>query len=204
MVAHSALGNSELHEPKGVASATDYTVYVADGAGSGAWERLIEEATPVSLSGTSTTITGLGDYAVVYLITPEVASSSGTNHWFACRVGNAGGLTVSSVYYDISYDKDGQYTNFGATSWHAGFSRTNSAGNTTYGESYQLITIMNFNKPYYSTYSCLANVDRAQTTSLEARHAFGMIREQKAYDRITLYETYGFEDGDILVTGIKG
>ncbi len=36
-VAHSALTGSNLHEPKGVASASANTVYVADGAGSGAW-----------------------------------------------------------------------------------------------------------------------------------------------------------------------
>lgn len=37
MVAHSTLTGAELHEPKGVASATENTVYVADGLGSGAW-----------------------------------------------------------------------------------------------------------------------------------------------------------------------
>ena len=37
MTAHSALTGAELHEPKGVASASKHTVYVADGVGSGAW-----------------------------------------------------------------------------------------------------------------------------------------------------------------------
>lgn len=36
-VAHSSLTGSNLHEPKGVASATANKVYVSDGAGSGAW-----------------------------------------------------------------------------------------------------------------------------------------------------------------------
>jgi len=36
-ILHSNLTNSEIHEPKGVASAANGTVYVADGAGSGAW-----------------------------------------------------------------------------------------------------------------------------------------------------------------------
>lgn len=40
MVAHSALTGSNLHEPKGVASAASGTVYVADGAGSGTWATL--------------------------------------------------------------------------------------------------------------------------------------------------------------------
>ncbi len=36
-VAHSTLTGANLHEPKGVASATSGTIYVADGAGSGSW-----------------------------------------------------------------------------------------------------------------------------------------------------------------------
>ena len=36
-VAHSTLTGADLHEPKGVASATSGQVYVADGAGSGTW-----------------------------------------------------------------------------------------------------------------------------------------------------------------------
>lgn len=36
-VLHSALTTTDLHEPKGAASATANQVYVADGAGSGAW-----------------------------------------------------------------------------------------------------------------------------------------------------------------------
>jgi len=40
MVAHAALTGAELHEPKGVSSATAKTLYVADGAGSGSWTTL--------------------------------------------------------------------------------------------------------------------------------------------------------------------
>lgn len=40
MVAHSTLTGSELHEPKGAAAASAHTVYVADGAGSGAWAKI--------------------------------------------------------------------------------------------------------------------------------------------------------------------
>jgi hypothetical protein len=38
MALHKDLTGAELHEPKGVDSATDGDVYVADGAGSGTWE----------------------------------------------------------------------------------------------------------------------------------------------------------------------
>lgn len=40
MVAHSALTTTELHEPKGADAASVHTVYVADGAGSGAWAKI--------------------------------------------------------------------------------------------------------------------------------------------------------------------
>lgn len=36
-VAHSTLTGSDLHEPKGVASATSGQVYIANGSGSGTW-----------------------------------------------------------------------------------------------------------------------------------------------------------------------
>jgi hypothetical protein len=40
MVAHASLTGADLHEPKGVASASADTVYVANGAGSGTWEKI--------------------------------------------------------------------------------------------------------------------------------------------------------------------
>lgn len=40
MVAHSALTGANLHEPKGAAAASTGQVYVADGAASGAWQKV--------------------------------------------------------------------------------------------------------------------------------------------------------------------
>ena len=40
MVAHSTLTGANLHEPKGVATASVGQVYVADGAASGAWQKI--------------------------------------------------------------------------------------------------------------------------------------------------------------------
>jgi len=40
MVAHASLTGAELHEPKGAASASADTVYVANGSGSGAWSKI--------------------------------------------------------------------------------------------------------------------------------------------------------------------
>jgi hypothetical protein len=40
MTAHSALTGTDLHEPKGIASASVNTGYFADGAGSGTWQKV--------------------------------------------------------------------------------------------------------------------------------------------------------------------
>jgi len=39
-VQHANLPNAELHEPKGVSAASANTVYVANGAGSGTWQKI--------------------------------------------------------------------------------------------------------------------------------------------------------------------
>lgn len=38
MPQHSEISDPNLHEPKGISTAADGTVYIADGAGSGLWE----------------------------------------------------------------------------------------------------------------------------------------------------------------------
>lgn len=47
MALHATLPDSQLHEPKGVASATAGKVYVADGSGSGTWQVLTHTSAPV-------------------------------------------------------------------------------------------------------------------------------------------------------------
>ena len=54
MSVHANLTGADLHEPKGVASATLGQVYVADGAASGAWQK-IDPADSVDASGSSST-----------------------------------------------------------------------------------------------------------------------------------------------------
>jgi len=64
MALHSDLTGADLHEPKGVAGASADTVYVADGAGSGTWQK--PEAANVSVADassgfTSTNVEGVLD-----------------------------------------------------------------------------------------------------------------------------------------------
>lgn len=44
MVEHVDITDPELHEPKGIAAATVDQVYVANGAGSGAWEKITSDS----------------------------------------------------------------------------------------------------------------------------------------------------------------
>lgn len=61
MTAHSALSGSELHEPKGVAGASEGEVYVADGSGSGAWEDPLADVNNKNLIYVSAQIEDLSD-----------------------------------------------------------------------------------------------------------------------------------------------
>jgi hypothetical protein len=49
-VSHASLTGANLHEPKGVASATANKVYVSDGSGSGTWQKVA----PTQLAGVTT------------------------------------------------------------------------------------------------------------------------------------------------------
>lgn len=51
MPTHASLTGADLHEPKGADTATSGTVYVSDGAGSGAWS--LVEAENVSIADTN-------------------------------------------------------------------------------------------------------------------------------------------------------
>lgn len=84
-VTHSTLTDPYLHEPKGVAAATDGTSYVANGAGSGAWER----------------IHGWGQYqdSRTTVGTPAQNIATGVRTKFVC---NGGFLTVERLPSDAA------------------------------------------------------------------------------------------------------
>lgn len=62
-IEHNVITDPEIHEPKGISTAAANEMYVADGAGSGAWERTsisdhAEMAITNNATGTSTTAAG--------------------------------------------------------------------------------------------------------------------------------------------------
>lgn len=68
-IQHNTLGDSELHEPKGVDSADKGTAYIADGTGTGSWKQVsngwgfyddASAAQSIGTSPTKLTINGLG------------------------------------------------------------------------------------------------------------------------------------------------
>lgn len=69
-IEHSVIPEAHLHEPKGVSTAAAGTVYMADGAGSGAWEHhaasvhgeIYLASASVSVGPTGGTITSDADY----------------------------------------------------------------------------------------------------------------------------------------------
>lgn len=68
-VLHSGLTGADLHEPKGVASATNGQVYVANGAGSGVWKDRVQmgflDYNDDATSTTPITVTGGAGYVAL-------------------------------------------------------------------------------------------------------------------------------------------
>lgn len=87
-VAHSTLPNVDLHEPKGVSTATSGQVYVANGSGSGAW----------SAASTILGITGqISDFA-----TPVAPTG-----WLECNGSSISSSTFAGLYAALTIQGNG-------------------------------------------------------------------------------------------------
>ena len=77
---HAALTGASLHEPKGASGAANNTVYVSDGAGSGAWEKITEDSIDTSsikntnLMVLTYTIADINTAGSFYLVVPKAGS----------------------------------------------------------------------------------------------------------------------------------
>lgn len=93
-VSHSSLTGSNLHEPKGAASASAGMVYIADGAASGAWRYLPHSFLYYANIGTGTTYTAPTSYTLVNPTTTGDANQKGFTHNSAGRLTYTGTDTI--------------------------------------------------------------------------------------------------------------
>lgn len=93
-VSHSSLTASNLHEPKGAATASAGQVYISDGAGSGDWRYLPHASCYYANIGTGTTYTTPTSYTLVNPTTTGDADPKGFTHNSAGRLTYTGTDTV--------------------------------------------------------------------------------------------------------------
>lgn len=105
MAHHKDLTGTDLHEPKGVASASSGQVYVANGSGSGAWSAL-----PVSYYTVSRTITNVSSASTFYVGIPvagtivkctgvlDASLSAGSDATVSFKIG---GVSVDTSNLDV-------------------------------------------------------------------------------------------------------
>ena len=101
-VSHSSLTASNLHEPKGAASASAGMIYVADGAASGAWRYLPHSFCYYSNIGTGTTYTAPTSYTLVNPTTTGNPNQRDFTHNSAGRLTYTGttsiDITITSTF----------------------------------------------------------------------------------------------------------
>lgn len=105
MAEHNTLTGTQLHEPKGVAAASSGTVYTADGAGSGNWEKYYDKLVVVKAASD---LAGSLSSDTVYFIDGVI--DMGTQ---SIEV-PVGGLSLSGHNFDVSklISSEASYTMF--------------------------------------------------------------------------------------------
>jgi hypothetical protein len=197
---HRDLGNSELHEDKGAASASDMELYFADGTGSGEWKPLLY-AESKALSGSSVEFTGLGEFAFIQLDLFNIQKNTTTNHHILVQVGNDSGYTTSSSYYTDYWDSGGDGTDQ-LTGFIAGWFK-NDTGLDSSAINCSTLFITNFNKERYSVSTTSEHMIGTSFSANNVADRVGFIREQVNYNKLRLVDTIGasFEGGTAVLTG---
>lgn len=152
-VQHSALTDPQIHEPKGAAAASVDTVYVANGAGSGAWQKI--EADQIDIADLNTEIQadlddGTLDITGQWYVTVVMADVSAagfvlvpvlkTSTFLRARVVLSTGITAADSVLTFTRngaDAQGTLTLVNAASAEGtGFSFTPSGNATVTGPGY--------------------------------------------------------------------
>ena len=92
-IQHSAIPDGQRHEPKGISTATNKQVYIANGSASGAWSKL----GPISLSGVTTNGTS-GQFVAVDGAGNFVLASAPSGSIYFYNIGTPYTLTYPSVF----------------------------------------------------------------------------------------------------------
>lgn len=92
-IQHQVIPDGQRHEPKGISTATNKQVYIADGATSGAWSKI----GPISLSGITTNGTS-GQFVAVDGSGNFVLASAPSGSVYFYNIGSPYVLTYPSVF----------------------------------------------------------------------------------------------------------
>lgn len=102
-IEHNVITDPDIHEPKGVAAASDGQIYIADGAGSGDWRFLPHSYFYYDNIGTGTTITAPTAYTKVGPTTVGDASPHEFTHSGTGRLTYTGTATIDvSIHSTIT------------------------------------------------------------------------------------------------------
>lgn len=93
-IEHDAISDAELHEPKGVASASVGQIYIADGAASGDWRYIPHAACYYDDIGTGTTITAPTAYTLIGPATTGDSLPRDFTHNSLCRLTYTGTTSI--------------------------------------------------------------------------------------------------------------
>ena len=206
MTEHNALhtiGDSELHEDKGVASANDREIFFSDGAQSGGWHPLLETAGSWTYSTDVAEIefTGLDEYCMLQVDLVGITLGSASDQYIGAVLGNDGGYTTSSNYFDIWWGSAANGSN-SKTFLPLLYFRDNAPFNSHLNISSALIC--NFNTPRYtiahSQYVGLSTTGNV----LDFRSSTHWVRETVAYNKVKfITEISDFTGGSIVVSGYR-
>lgn len=100
MAHHKDLTGTDLHEPKGVASATSGQAYLADGSGSGAWTTL--KGSYIALEVVIIDISTAGDFYVVAPVGGVISRIDGVLGAAISGANSAVTFTIGGVSIDSS------------------------------------------------------------------------------------------------------
>lgn len=204
MTLHNLLANSELHEPKGVATAADNDVYIANGSGSGSWAPLVENIDADDFVE-NLAVTGLGDYAILGMsITNWLHDIADAQ--IGIQVGNSGGYyTTANGYKYVAWEPTSNSRSFieDLSNETIPIGMGTETFSPTNPQNWHMV-IYNFNKPLYKVVKFTSGI---HYNSFFTTSGLCIIKSAAAMDRIRVFEeevaSYDAQ-GRYQLWGVKG